>query len=74
MKLRALLLAACLGLTAIAPLAAKTKTPKSSNANVKQATRKAPKYKPMKYKAPKLSKKKPKAAKYGVSHLPSKQS
>lgn len=68
MKCSALLLIAGLGL-ALVP--AEAKTPKSANANVKEATRKPRKFKAMKYKAPKKSKK-PKAAKYGVSHLPSK--
>jgi hypothetical protein len=57
-----------LGFLAIGSAEAKVKTPKSQNANVKQATRKAKKYKPGKYKAPKLSKKPGKSSrvKYGV--------
>jgi hypothetical protein len=66
--LRALLLVAVIGTLAVAPAGAKMKTPKSSNANVHQATHKAKKYKPAKYKAPKLSKKPSKSArvKYGA--------
>jgi hypothetical protein len=56
MKLRAFVLAAALGLIAISPAAAKVKTPKSSNANVKRANRKAKKFKPGKYKTQKVSK------------------
>jgi hypothetical protein len=68
MKLRALLLVTGLGLAAIAPAEAKIKTPKSTNANVKRASRKSRKgFKATKYKAPKF--KKPKSAKYGTSHL-----
>ena len=68
MKLRSLFVAAVLSLIAIAPAAAKVKTPKSPNANVKRATRKAKKYKPGKYKAQHLSKKinKSSRGKYGV--------
>jgi hypothetical protein len=67
MQLSALLLAAGLGLLAIAPADAKVKTPKSDNANVKRASRKSKKgFKATKYKAPKMSKK-PKRAKYGAS-------
>jgi hypothetical protein len=68
MTLRSLLIAAGMGIVAVVPAAAKTKTPKSTNANVHQATRKAKKYKPTKYKAPKLSKKPGKSAraKYGA--------
>jgi hypothetical protein len=69
MKLSALLLAAGLGLVAIGPAGAKT--PEGANDNVKHALRKPRKFKPAKYKAPKKSKK-PKAAKYGVSHLPTR--
>jgi hypothetical protein len=67
MILRTLLVIAGMGILAVAPAGAKTKTPKSTNANVHQATRKAKKYKPAKYKAPKLSKKPSKSArvKYG---------
>jgi hypothetical protein len=76
-KIRTLLAIATLGLLAIAPAEAKKlKTPKSDNANVKQATKKAKKYKPTKYKAPKLSKKPPKSArvKYGAKPKKSKSS
>jgi len=71
MKLRSLLIIAAMSLIAIAPAEAKKlKTPKSpnANANVKQATHKAKKYKPSKYKAQHLSKKPPKSAhiKYGT--------
>jgi len=68
MKMRVFFVAAVMCLIAIAPAAAKVKTPKSPNANVKQATRKAKKYKPGKYKAQHLSKKPKKSArvKYGV--------
>jgi hypothetical protein len=62
MKVRALLVGAVLCLIAVAPAAAKVKTPKSPNANVKHANRKAKKFKPGKYKAQKLSKKPPKSA------------
>ncbi len=58
-----------LSLLAIAPAEAKKlKTPKSENANVQSATKKSKKYKPTKYKAPKLSKKPGKSskAKYGL--------
>jgi hypothetical protein len=67
--MRSLLIIAAMGLLAIAPAEAKKmKTPKSSNAHVKQATHKAKKYKPAKYKAQHLSKKPPKSArvKYGA--------
>jgi hypothetical protein len=65
MKLSALLLVAGLGLTAIAPADAKTKTPKSDNANVQRASKKSKKgFKATKYKAPKASKKM-KRAKFG---------
>jgi hypothetical protein len=68
MKLSAPLLIVGLGLMAIAPAHAKLKTPKSDNANVQRASRKSRKgFKATKYKAPKLSKK-PKRAKYGMSH------
>jgi len=62
MKLRVLLVCAVLGLIAVAPAAAKVKTPKSPNANVKHANRKAKKFKPGKYKAQKFSQKPPKSA------------
>jgi hypothetical protein len=68
MNLCALLIVAVLGLVALAPAEAKTNTPKSANAKVQRASRKSnKKFKPMKYKAPKHSKK-PKSAKYGVKH------
>jgi hypothetical protein len=67
MKLSALLLIAGLGLIAVTPAAAKTRT--TTNANVRRAQRKSKKgFKAVKYKAPKHSKK-PKAAKYGVTRL-----
>jgi hypothetical protein len=69
MQLRSLLVVAAMGLFAIVPAEAKKmKTPKSANANVKQATHKAKKYKAGKYKAQKLSKKPSKSArvKYGT--------
>jgi hypothetical protein len=73
MKFSALLLVAGLGLAALNPAEAKMKTPKSdnpksTNANVKRASRKSRKgFKATKYKAPRVSKK-PKRAKYGVTH------
>jgi hypothetical protein len=68
MKLSAPLLILGFGLMAIAPADAKTKTPESTNANVQRASRKSRKgFKATKYKAPKVSKK-PKRAKYGVTH------
>ena len=67
MKLSAPLLIVGLGLIALAPVHAKTKTPKSDNANVKRASHKSKKgFRATKYKAPKLSKK-PKRAKYGTT-------
>ena len=72
MKVSALLLVTGLGLAAIAPAEAKIKTPKSTNANVKRASKKSSKgFKPAKatkYKAPKF--KKPKSAKFGKTHAP----
>jgi hypothetical protein len=68
MKFSALLLVAGLGLAALTPAEAKMKTPKSDNANVQRASRKSRKgFKATKYKAPKVSKK-PRRAKYGVTH------
>jgi hypothetical protein len=69
MKFRSLVIIAAMGLLAIAPAEAKkVKTPKSANANVQHANRKAKKYKASKYKAQHLSKKAPKSArvKYGA--------
>jgi hypothetical protein len=68
MTLRSLLVVVGMSLFAIAPAGAKVKTPKSENANVGRAQRKAKKYKPTKYKAPKWSKKPSKSArvKYGA--------
>jgi len=68
MRFRAPLILAVLGLFALGSADAKVKTPKSPNANVQKANRKAKKYKPQKYKKQNFSKKPKKAdrVKYGV--------
>jgi hypothetical protein len=68
MRLRIFLVTTLLSLVAVAPATAKVKTPKSPNANVQHANRKAKKFKASKYKAQKLSKKPKKSSrvKYGT--------
>jgi hypothetical protein len=70
MGLRATLVIAGLCLATLAPAEAKDKRPQSTNPNVKRAQKKAMKGRKMKatkYKAPKKSKKSPRAS-YGVKH------
>jgi hypothetical protein len=70
MNLRALLVAGGIALATFPPAYAKDTRPKSTNPNVKRATKKPKKFKPNStYKAPKKIKmKKQKPAKYGVKN------
>ena len=64
MNLRALLMVTGLGVATLISGYAKAR-PQSTNPNVKRAMKKAKKVRPAKYKAPKMSKKPPRA-KYGA--------
>jgi hypothetical protein len=65
MHLRALAVLAGIGVATLLSAEAKDHRPKSSNSNVRRATKKTRKVKPVKYKAPKRSKK-PAHAIYGA--------